>query len=96
MQSAYTGETQRLVAQEDPTTFLTHLLAQAPQADRHTANEAYRNIKAQAELISAAREYINAARLFLEDFAKFQATAEQYPHIPLPPHIAAFLREVQR
>jgi len=94
--SAYTGDTQRLTLHTtDHTTFLLHLLDHAPLLDRSEAERLGGNIHAQANLIREARDYINAARVLLEDYARFQATAERHGQAALPPQIAAFLREVQ-
>ena len=92
----YTGDTQRLTLHtNDPATFLLNLFAQAPQADATEQHDLRRRIEAQAEILRAASSYIQAARMFLDNYAQFQATAEQHPNA-LPPSIAAFLQEVQR
>ena len=92
----YTGDTQRLTLHtNDPATFLLNLLTLAPQADATDQHDLRRRIEAQAEILRAASSYIQAARLFLDNYAQFQTTAEQHPNA-LPPSIAAFLQEVQR
>ena len=94
--SAYTGDTQRLtLPTNDLSTTLLCLLTQTPQTNPDEQHRLRHSIDAQAEILRAASGYIQAARVFLENYAQFQATAEQH-RASLPPSIAAFLQEMQR
>lgn len=91
-----TGERQPLsTLTDDPAAFLLHLLTRAPYTDREAADETRWKIYAQRQLLNEARDYINTARLYLEDFPRFQATAEKVRPETLPPALRAFLEGVQ-
>jgi hypothetical protein len=94
MQNAYTGETQRLSMPVDAACLLAHLLNHNPN-QRFDLNTLTHSINAQARLLQAARNYIHQTRLLLDELARFNAAAQQYPGADLPPQIAAILREVQ-
>lgn len=91
-----TGERTPLGAlTDDPAAFLLHLLSRAPYTDREATEETRWKIYYQRQLLDEARQYVNTARLYLEDFARFQATAERVRPEALPPAIRAFLEEVR-
>jgi len=94
MQTAYTGETQRLSMPDDAAYLLTHLLSHDPN-QRIEISTLAQSIRAQTDLLRAARSYIYQARLLLDEVARFRAAAEHSPNIQLPPQITAILQEVQ-
>jgi hypothetical protein len=94
MQTAYTGETQRLSLPVDAACLLAHLLNHNPN-QRFEITTLTHSIKAQTRLLQAAHDYICQARLLLDELSRFHSAAQQYPGADLPPQIAAILREVQ-
>lgn len=94
MQTAYTGETERLSVPDDAACLLAHLLHHDPQ-ERFEIGTLTHAINAQTRLLKATREYFHQASLLLEELARFRTAAEQFPGDDLPPQIASILREVQ-
>jgi hypothetical protein len=94
MQTAYTGETKRLSMSDDATCLVTRRLNDDPN-QRTEIDTLAHTIRAQTDLLRAARSYIQQARLLLDEVTRFRAAAEQYPTIQLPPQIATILQEVQ-